>query len=77
MSSLNVQLGSPLTSREVEVLALAAEGLSIAEIGRELWLSAEGVRSHLKRAYRRLGAAGRSDAVALAQQSGQLAGRPQ
>ena len=73
MSSLNVQLGSRLTAREVEVLALAAEGLSIAEISRELWLSAEGVRSHLKRAYRRLGASGRADAVVLARRSGQLA----
>jgi DNA-binding NarL/FixJ family response regulator len=55
-----------LTEREVEVLSLLAEGLQHEEIGRRLGISAETVRTHLRKASERLGATTRTQAVATA-----------
>jgi DNA-binding NarL/FixJ family response regulator len=55
-----------LTARELEVLALAAEGLSQEEIGRRLGIGAETVRTHARKAAERLGARSRTQAVATA-----------
>jgi DNA-binding CsgD family transcriptional regulator len=60
----------PLTPREIEVLTIAATGLQIHEIGRQLFVSRETVKSHLAHAYAKLGARNRSDAVARALQAG-------
>jgi DNA-binding CsgD family transcriptional regulator len=59
------QPGSALTGRELEVLALAAQGLSNAAIGEKLFLSSHTVRSHMRRILDRLGATSRAHAVAL------------
>ncbi|MFL5926902.1 MAG: response regulator [Gaiellaceae bacterium] len=58
--------GGNLTQREVDVLCLLAEGLQHEEIGRRLGISAETVRTHLRKASHRLGAATRTQAVATA-----------
>jgi DNA-binding NarL/FixJ family response regulator len=55
-----------LTAREREVLRLLAEGRSNEEIGRELFLSPETVRTHLRKAMRKLDADTRTQAVATA-----------
>jgi DNA-binding CsgD family transcriptional regulator len=55
-----------LTSRQWDVVNLAARGLEDEEIGRVLFLSANTVKTHLRNAYARLGARGRAQAVALA-----------
>ncbi len=55
-----------LTKREREVLRLLADGLSNEEIGRELFLSPETVRTHLRKAMGKLGAGTRTQAVAIA-----------
>ena len=55
-----------LTSRELDVLRLLAEGLSHEEIGRRLSISSETVRTHVRKATARLGAATRTQAVAIA-----------
>jgi DNA-binding NarL/FixJ family response regulator len=55
-----------LTQRELDVLELLAEGLQHEEIGRRLGISAETVRTHLRKASERLGAATRTQAVATA-----------
>jgi DNA-binding NarL/FixJ family response regulator len=55
-----------LTQREVDVLGLLAEGLQHQEIGRRLGISPETVRTHLRKASDRLGAASRTQAVATA-----------
>lgn len=57
---------SQLTTREADVLALLAEGLTYEEIGRRLGISSETVRTHLQKASQRLGAATRTHAVATA-----------
>jgi len=55
-----------LTQRELDVLGLLAEGLPHEEIGRRLGISSETVRTHLRKASDRLGAASRTQAVATA-----------
>jgi DNA-binding NarL/FixJ family response regulator len=59
-----------LTTRELEVLTLLAEGLQHEDIGRRLGISSETVRTHLRKACDRLGAATRTQAVATAVRQG-------
>ena len=56
----------PLTSREIEVLQLAAQGLSNAEIGRWLTVSPHTVHRHLANIMRKLDAGSRTAAAARA-----------
>jgi DNA-binding NarL/FixJ family response regulator len=69
------QNGAPaqLTTRELEVLALLTEGLQHEDIGRRLGISSETVRTHLRKACDRLGAATRTQAVATALRLGLIA----
>jgi len=53
----------PLTSREVEVLALLAEGLSNKAIAERLGISDQTVKFHVAAICGKLGAANRTDAV--------------
>jgi DNA-binding NarL/FixJ family response regulator len=55
-----------LTVRERDVLRLLADGLSNEEIGKRLFISAETVRTHLRKAMDKLGAETRTQAVAVA-----------
>jgi two-component system nitrate/nitrite response regulator NarL len=55
-----------LTTREVDVLALLAEGLSYEQIGLRLTISGETVRTHVRKATDRLGAGTTTEAVATA-----------
>jgi DNA-binding NarL/FixJ family response regulator len=55
-----------LTTRERQVLVLLAEGLTHEQIGARLSISAETVRTHVRKASDRLGAATRTQAVATA-----------
>jgi len=59
--------GSPpaLTEREQQVLDGMSRGKSNAEIGRELYLSEDTVKTHARRLFRKLAAADRAQAVAL------------
>jgi DNA-binding NarL/FixJ family response regulator len=54
-----------LTERERQVLGGMASGKSNGEIGRELYLSEDTVKTHARRLFRKLGAADRAQAVAL------------
>lgn len=60
----------PLTRREIEVLALAADGLSNAEIAERLFVSVETVRSHVAHARAKLGAHSRGHAACEALRRG-------
>lgn len=55
-----------LTRREREVLRLLADGLSNEEIGKRLFISAETVRTHVRKAMAKLEADTRTQAVATA-----------
>lgn len=59
-----------LSSREIEVLRLVADGRSNKEIGDQLGLSALTVKSHLARIARKLGTGDRAEMVALAMRAG-------
>lgn len=67
--------GITVTGRELEILALVADGATNIEIGRQLHLSPNTVRNHLARLYPRLGARSRLQAVAIAVREGLLPGR--
>lgn len=54
-----------LTEREQQVLEGMSRGLSNAEIGHELFLSEDTVKTHARRLFRKIGAADRAQAVAL------------
>ena len=55
-----------LTRRERDVLRLLADGLSNEEIGKKLYISAETVRTHVRKAMAKLDADTRTQAVARA-----------
>jgi LuxR family maltose regulon positive regulatory protein len=57
-----------LTAREAGVLKLLPSGLSAREIGSELGVSHETIKTHTKSIYRKLGASSRRDAVARARE---------
>jgi LuxR family maltose regulon positive regulatory protein len=57
-----------LTAREEGVLRLLPSGLSAREIGSELGISHETIKTHTKSIYRKLGASSRRDAVARARE---------
>ena len=53
-----------LTARELQVLVGMTEGKSNGEIGRELFLSEDTVKTHARRLFRKLGVNDRAQAVA-------------
>ena len=61
-----------LTQRELEVLALVAEGRSNPEIARELFIGEATVKTHLLRLFAKLGVDDRTRAVTLAYETGIL-----
>ena len=59
-----------LTSREREVMALVAEGLTNSEIGERLFMSPATARTHVSRILAKLGARDRTQLVVMAYESG-------
>jgi DNA-binding NarL/FixJ family response regulator len=59
-----------LTSREREVMALVAEGLTNSEIGERLFMSPATARTHVSRILTKLGARDRTQLVVMAYESG-------
>jgi DNA-binding NarL/FixJ family response regulator len=59
-----------VTQREREVLRRLAQGLSNDQIGEQLYISGQTVRTHVRKASRKLGAQNRTQAVALAMRAG-------
>ncbi|CAN5508875.1 hypothetical protein BH10ACT11_BH10ACT11_22090 [soil metagenome] len=62
----------PLSSREREVLGLLSNGMNGAAIAERLVLSPETIRTHVRNAMDKLGAATRSQAVAVALERGEI-----
>jgi DNA-binding NarL/FixJ family response regulator len=63
----------PLTSREIQVLTLLAEGLPNKEIANRLGISDQTVKFHVASVSGKLGAANRTDAVRRAVRRGLIA----
>ncbi|MGV0745449.1 response regulator [Mycolicibacterium sp. XJ870] len=61
-----------LSAREIEVLGLVAQGRTNAEIGRILHISEATVKTHLLRAFHKLGVSDRTAAVTTAMSIGLL-----
>jgi len=64
--------GIRISRRELEVLAMVANGQTNREIGEELGLSALTVKSHLARIARKLGSGDRAQMVATAIRRGYI-----
>jgi two-component system response regulator DesR len=61
-----------LSTRELEVLGLAAEGDSVADIARRLYLSGGTVRNYLSAVIMKTGARNRLDAIRIVRRDGWL-----
>jgi DNA-binding NarL/FixJ family response regulator len=61
-----------LTSRELQVLRLVAEGLPNAQVAKRLWISEPTVKYHLSRTYEKLGVSNRTGAARWAERHGLL-----
>ncbi|UIJ36051.1 response regulator transcription factor [Allobranchiibius sp. GilTou73] len=65
-----VARSAQLSAREIEVVALVADGLSNAAIGRRLFIGEATVKTHLLRAFAKLGVNDRTAAVSAAYREG-------
>src|SRR5271165_495507 len=63
---------NPLTPRERDVLAASADGGTIAEIARQLYLSEGTVRNYLSACIQKTGARNRAEALHIASERGWL-----
>lgn len=61
-----------LSPREAEVISAVGKGLGNREIGEKLGISENSVKMHLKRAFFKLGASDRAEAVSLARERGMI-----
>jgi DNA-binding NarL/FixJ family response regulator len=68
---------SSLTTRELEVLRLVADGSTNGEIARRLWVTEQTVKFHLSNVYRKLSVGNRTEATHYAHVNGLLDGTPQ
>jgi two-component system NarL family response regulator len=60
----------PLTSRQIEVLTLVAQGLTYKEVGAKLFLAEQTIKYHMGEIVQRLHAENRRQAIALARHKG-------
>ena len=69
---ISAEPGDPpaITSRQVEVLSLASNGLTSVEIAEQIGVSATTVKTHFDNIFRRLGVSDRCAAVATALRHG-------
>lgn len=74
--SVRGSLGATLTEREQQVLTRIARGMSNGEIGRQLYLSEDTIKTHCRRLFKKLGAKDRANAVAIGYQNGLLGAGP-
>ena len=65
--------GSRLTPRELEILTLITGGLTNGEIGEELGLSINSIKTYIRQAYRKIDVERRTQAVAWGMANGLVA----
>ena len=61
----SVPPGGQLTERELQVLTGMSQGKSNGQIGKDLYLSEDTIKTHARRLFRKLGVNDRAQAVAL------------
>ena len=66
--------GPQLSPRESEVLHLLSDGLGVAAIARQLFVSESTAKTHISKIYEKLGAANRAQAIMNAIRAGLLSG---
>lgn len=66
----NTPMLEPLSDRELEILALVAQGFRNEQIAEQIFLSINTVKWHLRRAYEKLGVRSRTEALAEAHRRG-------
>ncbi|HET7688786.1 MAG TPA: response regulator transcription factor [Nocardioidaceae bacterium] len=66
--------GPQLSPRESEVLRLLSDGLGVAAIARQLFVSESTAKTHISKIYEKLGAANRAQAIMNAIRAGLLSG---
>ena len=71
-STVREATGVQLSMREMQVLTGMSQGKSNAQIGRELYLSEDTIKTHARRLFRKLGAKDRAEAVATGFRRGSL-----
>jgi len=64
--------GVPLSDKEQAVLRFLPSQMTNEEIGQALYMSVNTVKTHLRSAYRKLGARSRHDVIARARQRGDV-----
>ena len=67
-----VASGEPLTERERDVLRMLQGTMSLRDIGRELYLSPNTIKTHARTLYRKLGVSDRKEAVARGRELGEI-----
>jgi DNA-binding NarL/FixJ family response regulator len=65
--------GPQLSPREREVLGLLADGLGVAAISKQLFISESTTKTHISKVYEKLGAANRAQALMTAMRLGLIA----
>lgn len=65
--------GPQLSPREREVLKLLADGLGVAAISKQLFISESTTKTHISKLYEKLGAGNRAQAIMTAMRMGLLA----
>ncbi|WP_286346772.1 helix-turn-helix domain-containing protein [Frondihabitans sucicola] len=63
-------LADPLSERELVIVRHLATGATLSQIGGELFISVNTVKSHVRSIYRKLSATNRREAIARAAQLG-------
>lgn len=71
-NQISLTTNHPLSTRELEILQLVAQGLSNKEIAEHLHLSRYTVECHIKNIYRKLCVGNRSKAISIARNLGLL-----
>jgi DNA-binding NarL/FixJ family response regulator len=65
--------GPQLSPREKEVLGLLADGLGVAQISKQLYISESTTKTHISKLYEKLGAGNRAQALMTAMRLGLIA----
>jgi two-component system response regulator DesR len=72
LQAASVNLDRGVSTRELEVLGLAADGESVADIASRLYLSGSTVRNYLSNVIMKTGARNRLDAIRIVRRNGWL-----